>query len=73
MISGDLVTINGMPTELYYNLQQLLQAENEYNKAALQPNTLDEYNQVLNRNPPEKPAEPLLRANENTWTDSRIG
>lgn len=53
-ILDDLVTIEGIPVHLYYNHGQLLQAENEYNKAALLPTTLDEYKQVLDRNPPGK-------------------
>ena len=44
-----------MPVGLNYDLQQLLQAKNEYNKAALLPATLDEYKQVFYLTPPEKP------------------
>ena len=46
--------MDAIPVHLYYNHRQLLQAENEYNKAALLPETLDEYKQVLDRHRPEK-------------------
>jgi hypothetical protein len=56
-----------------YDRGQLLQAENEYNKAALLPATLDEYKQVLNPILPEEPTEHPLRENRNTWMDWRVG
>ena len=62
-----------MPVGLNYDLQQLLRAKNEYNKAALLPATLDEYKQVFYPTPPEKPTKQLSRGSRNTWIDLRTG
>ena len=59
--------------DLCYDRWQLLQAENEYNKASLLSTTLGEYNQVLDHIPTEKPIKHLLRGNRNAWVDSRTG
>jgi len=51
-ISTHRVTVGGVSAGIYYDRWQLLQAENEYNKVALHPATLDEYKQVLDHIPP---------------------
>ena len=46
-----------MEANLYYDHDHLLQAKNEYNKAALSTVTLDEFKKVTDLILPEKPTE----------------
>lgn len=60
MITDNQVSVDdGMLISLTYDREQLLQAKNEYNKAALFTATLDEYKQVHDRILPEKPTKHL--------------
>lgn len=54
MISNGRVLFGGMVIHFSYDRGQLLQARNEYNKAAVLTTTLDEYKQVLDPIPPER-------------------
>ena len=54
---------------LTYDHDHLLQAKNEYNKAALSATTLNEYKEVIGRVLLEKLAEHLPRESRNVWTD----
>jgi hypothetical protein len=64
----------GSPVHITYVRGQLLQANNEHNKAKQLPATLDEYKQVLlGRILPEKPTEYHLRESKNTQMDWRTG
>jgi len=60
-----------MGASLHYDRDQLLQARNEYNKAALSTATLDEYKQVTDFILPEKPTERPSRESRSAWTDLR--
>ena len=69
MISNGDVSRGGVATSLSYDNGHLLQAENEYNKAALSTTTLSEYKEVIERALPEKSAEHPSRESRNVWTD----
>jgi len=69
VITENDVLVGGTRVYLTYVRGQLLQANNEYNKAKLLPTTFDEYKQVFNRIPPEKLAEhPPEKAEICGWT-----
>lgn len=61
----------GLEAHLVYDRDQLLQAQNEYNKASLSAAALDEYRQVPDYGLPEKPTERSSRESRNMWTDLR--
>jgi len=60
-----------MGGDLCYDRGHLLQAQNEYNKAALSTVTLNEFKQVTGLTLPEKPAEHPSRENRSMWIDSK--
>lgn len=66
MITGNDVLTNGNKAYLTYVRGQMLQANNEYNKAKLLPITFDEYQQVLDRISSEKLTEHPPRESRNT-------
>jgi len=60
-----------MGASLYYDCNQLLQARDKYNKAALFTVTLDEFKQVTDLILPEKLTERPSRKSRNMWMDLR--
>jgi hypothetical protein len=71
VISDDRVLVGGMQARISYDNDQLLQAKNEYNKAALSAAALKEYKQVFDRSLPEKTTEHPPRESRKMWTGLR--
>jgi len=63
--------VAGIGTGLYYDRGHILQARNEYNKAALSTVTLNEFKQVTGFILPKKPTERPPRESRNMWMDLR--
>lgn len=70
-ISDGRVEEGGMGAGLTYDREQLLQAKNEYNKAALSTTTLNEYKKVIRRILSKKLTEHSPRGTRSVWMDLR--
>jgi hypothetical protein len=68
---GGVSVGGGLEAHLVYDRDQLLQAQNEYNKASLSAAALEEHRQVPDYGLLEKPTKHPSRESRNMWTDLR--